>query len=350
MNAKSDSNPYYIKDPQAVGDFVSAPFLQRYPENPILTKDDLPFPSSLVFNCSVIETGDGYLMMYRNDVFPKAGVPSGGRTNLGLARSADGVHWTSDPAPLEIPLPAGFRRLFDPRLIMLEGRYCMTCCAVTTKGSRAAMFLSDDLKTFELVDLALPASRNTVVFPEKVGGKYWRLERPFWEGPDGYAYNYGKWFGSTFDMWVSCSPDLEHWGHHKLLLDTADVPYANIKIGPGAPPIKTDAGWLLLIHGVDFDPSRGKNGWEDRWPQRYHAGVALVDLEDPSRLIGFGQTPLITPEADYETDGGYRNNVVFPMTGIVKGDDVMIYYGAADTVVCLATAPLKDLLASCESV
>lgn len=346
-----DKTPYFISDPEPVGDFSSAPFLKRHPDNPVLTKDDVPYPSHLVFNCSVLEENDGYLMIFRNDVFAQYGVPGRTETDFGLAHSEDGVNWEVEPKPVFDYRSETVSRVYDPRLIRLDGRYVLTCCAQTPKGPRAATFVTDDLRDFELIELSLPASRNTLLFPEKIAGKYWRLERPFWQGPDAYAYYYGKWFGPTFDIWVSSSPDMEHWGHYKLLIETDQIPYANIKIGPGAPPIRTEEGWLLLIHGVDFDASRGKNGWEDRWPQRYHAGVALLDREDPTRLIGLGRTPLITPEAKYEVAGGYRNNVVFPMTGLVQPDgNVMIYYGAADAVIALATAPLDELLELCEPI
>jgi beta-1,4-mannooligosaccharide/beta-1,4-mannosyl-N-acetylglucosamine phosphorylase len=229
----------------------------------------------------------------------------------------------------------------------------MTCCASTKDlGPLAATFVSDDLETFELLDMSLPNGRNTLIFPAKINGKYYRLERPFWgDVIDSFNTATDRWLGPFFHIWISSSPDLEHWGHAELLIRTEQMPYANVKNGPGATPIKTDAGWLLLIHGVDFDPARGKNGWEPMWKHRYHAGVALLDLDDPTRLIGLGRTPLITPETPYETEGGFRNNVVFPMAGIVEDDaEAKIYYGAADTHVCLATAPLDDLIAMCEPV
>ncbi|VTR20032.1 Domain of uncharacterised function (DUF377) [Actinobacillus pleuropneumoniae] len=106
-----------------------------------------------------------------------------------------------------------------------------------------------------------------------------------------------------FDMWMSDSPDLKYWGNSKLLLAVEDVAYANDKVGPGAPPVKTDKGWLTLFHAVDIDRSRGKNGWEDSWKKRYTSGILLLDLADPSRIIGRAETPLLAPEADYETDG-----------------------------------------------
>ena len=127
-----------------------------------------------------------------------------------------------------------------------------------------------------------------------------------------------------------------------------DVPYANDKIGPGAPPVKTDSGWLVLFHAVDRDSSRGKNGWEARWQKRYCAGMMLLDLEDPSKVIGLYREPLIAPETEYEVNSGFRTNVIFP-GGLILEDDntVKIYYGASDTVECLAEADVNDLIALC---
>jgi beta-1,4-mannooligosaccharide/beta-1,4-mannosyl-N-acetylglucosamine phosphorylase len=96
---------------------------------------------------------------------------------------------------------------------------------------------------------------------------------------------------------------------------------------------------------VDIDPSRGKNGWEDRWPKRYTAGVMLQDLEDPRRIIAYSKEPLIAPEVPYETEEGFRTNVIFPGGMIIEDDgEVKIYYGAADTVECLATTTLDQLI------
>ncbi|WP_202972410.1 FAD-dependent oxidoreductase [Clostridium thermosuccinogenes] len=125
----------------------------------------------------------------------------------------------------------------------------------------------------------------------------------------------------------------------------------NDKIGPGAPPVKTEKGWLTTFHAVDLDPSRGKNGWESAWKKRYCAGIMLLDLEDPSKVIGLCKDPLIAPETDYETVDGFRTNVIFPGGMILEDDgEVKIYYGAADTVECLATAHVDDLIKLCKPV
>jgi beta-1,4-mannooligosaccharide/beta-1,4-mannosyl-N-acetylglucosamine phosphorylase len=126
------------------------------------------------------------------------------------------------------------------------------------------------------------------------------------------------------------------------------VPFANDKIGPAAPPIKTKYGWLTTFHAVDREEGRGKNGWEPSWDKRYTAGIMLLDLNDPTKVIGMSKEPLIAPELPIETDIGFRQNVIFPGGMILEDDEtVKIYYGASDTVECLGVASLSDLIALC---
>ena len=149
-------------------------------------------------------------------------------------------------------------------------------------------------------------------------------------------------------IWISESPDLVHWGNPHLLLAVEDFPFANDKIGPGAPPLRTDAGWLIFTHTVDIDPTRGKNGWEDRWIKRYCIAVALLDLNEPWKVLGYSKVPLLAPETDYETTIGFRTNVVFPTAALRMDDNIIrIYYGAADTVIAFAEAREEDLIQLC---
>jgi beta-1,4-mannooligosaccharide/beta-1,4-mannosyl-N-acetylglucosamine phosphorylase len=180
-----------------------------------------------------------------------------------------------------------------------------------------------------------------VLFPEKIGGRYVRLERPF--------PIYSRGGKDRIDIWMSASPDMKYWGDSSLVLGVEHVPYANDKIGPAAPPVKTKRGWLTTFHAVDRDDvTRGKNGWEAQWTKRYTGGIMLLDLNDPSKVVGMCKEPLLAPEAPYEISGGYRNDVIFPGGMILEPDgEVKIYYGAADTVECLATANVDDLVALC---
>ena len=159
------------------------------------------------------------------------------------------------------------------------------------------------------------------------------------------VYSRGR---DQFDIWISESPDLVHWGNPHLLLAVEDFPFANDKIGPGAPPLRTDAGWLIFTHTVDIDPTRGKNGWEDRWIKRYCIAVALLDLNEPWKVLGYSKVPLLAPETDYETTIGFRTNVVFPTAALRMDDNIIrIYYGAADTVIAFAEAREEDLIQLC---
>jgi beta-1,4-mannooligosaccharide/beta-1,4-mannosyl-N-acetylglucosamine phosphorylase len=186
----------------------------------------------------------------------------------------------------------------------------------------------------------VPDNRNLALFPERVGGQYIRLERPM--------PVYGRGGKERFDIWLSQSPDLQAWTSPSLLLAVEDVPYANLKIGPAAPPVKTPRGWLATFHAVDFDSQRGKKGWESQWQKRYTAGIMLLDSANPRRIMGLSKLPLMVPEAPYEVAGGFRNDVIFPGGMILEETgEVKFYYGAADTWMCLATADVGDLIALC---
>ena len=327
----------------------SAACLRRHPANPVLTARQVPFPATLVFNAGVVKWQGRYLMVFRNDVGPKG--PDENEklthTNLGLAESPDGITWRVRPEPLRMPGAADFgldegdlKRVYDPRLHVLDGRLVLCLATDTGHGVLGSVVAAnDDLSAFDVLSTTLPDNRNLVLFSERIGGSYVRLDRPF------PVYSRGR---DRFDMWLSRSPDLRHWGGHRLVLGVEHVPYANDKIGPAAPPIRTDKGWLCVFHAVDRDETRGKHGWEPTWKKRYSAGVCLLDLQDPSKVVGMSKQPLIFPEAPYEVDGGFRNHVIFP-TGMVlePSGEVKIWYGAADTVMALATAHVDELLALC---
>ncbi|NHN31664.1 glycoside hydrolase family 130 protein [Paenibacillus agricola] len=325
-----------------IGALHSSPLIQRHPANPLLTPKDVPYGPAMVFNAGVTKFQGKYVMVFRNDYgdADQHTILPHNTTNLGLAFSDDGVKWEVKPAPCWIWNDEEVIRVYDPRLTVIEGK-CYMCFAVDTlHGLRGGIAVTEDFENFEVLSLSMPDNRNMVLFPERIGGKYVRLERPF------PVYSRGGI--DRFDMWMSDSPDLRYWGNSQLLLAVEQVPFANDKVGPGAPPIKTEKGWLTTFHAVDLDRSRGKNGWEETWKKRYTAGIMLLDLDNPSRIIGMSPSPLIAPEASYETDGGFRNNVIFPGGMILEDSgEVKIYYGAADTVECLATAHVDDLVRLC---
>lgn len=321
----------------------SSEVIKRNEINPVLSAKDIPFAADLIFNAGVVKFKGKYVMMFRNDYnYTKQGPFGFEGTNIGLAYSDDGVHWDVKEKPCFNLKDEEIIRAYDPRLTVIDDR-CYVCFAVDTKhGLRGGIAVTDDFEKFEILSLSVPDNRNMVLFPEKINGMYYRLERPF------PVYSRGG--KDKFDIWISESPDLEYWGNSKLLMAVEQVPFANDKIGPAAPPVKTKHGWLTTFHAVDIDQNRGKNGWEDSWKKRYTAGIMLLDLNDPSKVIGMSKEPLMVPEVSYETEGGFRNDVIFPGGMLLEASgEVKIYYGAADTVECLATANVDDLVGLCKS-
>lgn len=317
--------------------FSTSPIITRYPDT-ILSRHDVPYPAALTFNAGVVKTDDRYIMIFRNDYgsFEEERIDG---TNLGLAFSDDGIKWKVEPEPCFAMADDEVLRVYDPRITVLEDRYIL-CFAVDTKhGVRGGIAETKDLKHFEVLSMSVPENRNMVLFPEKINGNYVRLERPM--------PVYGR-DGMKFDIFLSESPDLVYWGKSRLVMGVEHVPFANEKIGPGAPPIKTDKGWIMLFHAVDFDPARGKNGWEPTWKKRYTIGVALLDLKDPSKVIGMYKRPLMIPEGYYELEQGYRTNALFPCAALVdEGNVVRIYYSAGDCIIRMATCDLDELIGLC---
>lgn len=326
----------------------TSPVITRYPET-ILSRHDVPYPSALTFNAGIVRHEGRYIMLFRNDYGSYEEQRLDG-TNIGLAYSADGLHWEVQPEPVfdkhnfdGFTEPGEVLRAYDPRITPLDGRFYVSFAVDTRHGVRGAFAVTDDFKEYGILSMSVPDNRNMVLFPEKIGGRFVRLERPM------PVYSRGG--RDLFDIWLSESPDLVFWGKSRLVLGTEDVPWCNDKIGPGAPPVKTDRGWLTIFHAVDTDPSRGKNGWEKEWKKRYTIGVMLLDLHDPSKVTGISRLPLMVPEGKAELEEGMRTNALFPCA-MLRDDDgtVRIYYSAGDAVLRMATAGAEDLIALCTEI
>ncbi len=319
----------------------SASCITRHPHNPVLQASDIPYPATLIFNAGVTRWQGKYVMAFRNDYGGTPGTTHFDGTNIGLAFSEDGVKWTPQPKPWIEWKTEEIRRAYDPRLTIIEDR-CYLCFAVDTRhGIRGGIAVTDDLDKWEILSLSAPDNRNMVLFPERNNGMFMRLERPF--------PIYGRGASEAFDLWYSDSPDCAYWGNTQLVLGSEQVPWANAKIGPGAPPIKTDHGWLTLFHAVTVDKDRELPAWHRNWHKTYTIGLALLDLEQPWRVIGMCPNPVMVPEEPYELEG-FRGHVLFPGGMILKETgEVKIYYGGADTVECLATAEVGELLKLCGS-
>jgi beta-1,4-mannooligosaccharide/beta-1,4-mannosyl-N-acetylglucosamine phosphorylase len=318
----------------------SAACIRRYDGNPLLTAKDMPYEALLTFNPGVARFQGRYVMVFRNDYGLHPASPHPLNTRLGLAFSDDGLHWEVQNRPFFEMCDEEICRVYDPRLTVIDGHCYMTFAVETRHGVRGGIAVTDDLEQFKMLHMTIPDNRNMVLFPERNRGKFMRLERP--------SPVYGRSATDRYDIWFSESPDLTYWGNHQGVLGVKNVPYANDKIGPGAPPIKTAKGWLEIFHAVDRDPTRGKNGWEPTWQRRFTAGVMLLDLENPYQVIGVSKLPLIVPEEAYEITGGFRNELIFPSGAILEeSGEVKIYYGSADAVVAMASADVGDLIKLC---
>jgi predicted GH43/DUF377 family glycosyl hydrolase len=298
--------------------------VKRYEKNPILTKDDVPYPVATVHNAGVTKYKGQYIMLFRSHL-------TNGRSIMGLARSDDGYDFKVENDPFMTPAEEGIFKEYeeygveDPRITFIDGEYLITYSAYSRHGVRIGLAKTKDFKRVERFSLITEADyRNVVIFPEKFNGLYVRMDRPHSEI-------------SPWSTWVSYSPDLRYWGDSKVIMKPVQYHWDEMKIGPGAPPFKSSKGWVDIYHGV-FPTMDGSV---------YRLGVALHDLNDPSVIIAVGDHWILQPEEVYEITG-YVHNVVFSC-GAVPEDDgtVKIYWGGADKVMCVGTAVIDDLVNFC---
>jgi len=298
--------------------------IERYPGNPILTRDDVPYPVETVHNAGVVRHRDRYFMLFRSHL-------RNGRSIIGIAESDDGFDFRVRPRPFMTPAEEGrFSRyeeygVEDPRICDLDGEYLITYSVYSRDGIRVALARTGDFKTLERIAVITEADcRNVVIFPGRFEDLYLRLDRPHSES-------------SPWSIWISRSPDLVHWGESEIVMRPLPYHWDEMKIGPGATPIMTEAGWLNIFHGV-FKTMDGAV---------YRLGVALHDKEDPSRVLGVADDWILQPEDPWEVTG-YVHNVVFTCGAVPEEDGTLkIYWGGADTVMCAGTARIEDLVKLC---
>lgn len=240
-------------------------------------------------------------------------------SHLRIARSADGVHFQLEQKPFLMPDPeTECWGMEDPRIVQIGDLYYINYTAVSPNGAATALISTADFTRYERHGTAfLPENKDVAIFPQKFRNKYLAFNRPV-------PYTIGN-----ADIWISESPDMLHWGGHRHFYGTAEDGWESGKIGGGAPPVLTKAGWVKIYHAVD------KN-------QRYSLGAFLLDRENPLKIIAKSKVPLLQPEADYEKTG-FFGNVVFTCGCILEQDMLIIYYGAADDKVCRADIRLEDL-------
>ncbi len=298
--------------------------VRRYAKNPILTRDDVPYPVVTVLNAGVVKHEDRYIMLFRSHL-------RNGRSVIGLAESADGFKFKVRPQPFITPSdlePFATYEEFgveDPRISFLDGEFLITYSAYSRHGVRIVLARTQDFTELQRVAIITQADmRNVVIFPTRFGGLYARLDRPHTEI-------------SPWSIWISYSPDLIHWGNSRILIRPLPYHWDELKVGPGAPPIETPQGWLNIFHGV-FQTMDGAI---------YRLGVALHDLKDPAQIIGVADEWILQPEDPWEV-AGYVHNVVFTCGAVPEENGmVKIYWGGADTVLCVGEADMEALVHLC---
>lgn len=298
--------------------------LQRHKLNPILTTANWPYPINSVFNPGATLLADGTtLLLCRVE-------DRRGQSHLCAARSVNGIDgWRIDAVPTLIPDPILYPEeiwgIEDPRITFVPELklYVVVYTAFTREGPGVALATTEDFQAFKRYGVIMPPEdKDATLLPHRIDGRWALIHRPV-SSPRAH-------------MWISFSPDLIHWGNHKLMMEARRGGWwdAN-KIGLSPPPIETPKGWLVMYHGVRQTAAGAI----------YRLGLALFDLKSPDRCLKRGSQWMFGPEEPYELHGDV-GNVVFPCgyTILPDGDTLHVYYGAADSSIALAVGSIKDML------
>lgn len=341
--------------------------IQRFSQNPLITPQDIQpsFPDWEVlgvFNAGVVQLNDETILLLRIAERPKGkegkvNVPIVGQSgemstlelDLGnkmydyddprvirnkrgrvryltslshfrVARSKDGIHFEVDNSAIWPEGPLECWGIEDPRITPIGDEFYITYSAVSDKGVSVGLMTTRDFRTFRRDGIMLPpTNKDVVIFPERIQGRYYMMHRPVPEE-----------IGMP-EMWLAESEDLKHWGQHRFLFGVRDGKWDESRIGAGCVPIRTDDGWLILYHGADRE-------------SRYCMGAALLDLEQPWKVIARMDEPLLVPEAEYEKNGFFQD-VIFSCGAVMVDGNIWMYYGACDDTIACASIPLEPLLA-----
>jgi predicted GH43/DUF377 family glycosyl hydrolase len=298
--------------------------IKKYKKNPIITKDDVPFKVNSIFNPGAVKFKDKYLLLCRVEM-------PNGRSSFVLAESSNGYDFkVADKLCLT---PEDHKECFkyvrwgieDPRITPLGDTFYLTYTGYSKYEPLVILAETKDFEKFKIHGtISEPSNKDCAVFPEKIDGYYWKIDRPT--------------AGNRGDIWISKSPDLIHWGEYKLLSEPELGTWEHHKIGASSTPLKTKEGWLILYHGVRTFGSS----------MIYKIGVMLLEADRPWIVKGKSNEPIMSPDYDYERVGDV-GNVTFSNGWVVEPDgEIKIYYGGADTNICIATTSVNYLLSVCK--
>lgn len=302
--------------------YTGEDILKRWEGNPAIVIEDIPFRANTVFNGTPIVTNDGILLLLRVE-------GQQGYSFFALARSSDGLHFKIDPEPVMMPAKEGrfakyeSRGLEDPRATIIDGVCYIMYTAVGNWGSRIALAKTSNFTDYERIAIVSePGNKDGVLFPRKINDLYARLDRPI-----------GQNCGS---VWISYSPDLINWGKSEVVMTPRHGYWDDYRIGASVPPIETNDGWLEIYHGVKMT-SAGPI---------YRIGAVLLNLENPAVVLKRGAIPILSPHTYYERIGDIPN-VCFACGAVLNNNDkILIYYGAADTSICIAESTIEEILSA----
>lgn len=293
---------------------------RRYHGNPILTVENWPYPINSVFNPAAIEFDGGVMLLNRVEDLK-------GFSHLTCAFSKDGLtNWKIDEEPSMKPDRTNKEEMFgleDPRIVWLEEQqqFAITYTSFSEGGPVVSLAITRNFKNFaRLGGLIPPEDKDACLFPRRFNGRFAMIHRPIVRG--------------EAHIWISLSPDLKHWGDHRVLLRTRHAYWDGARIGLACQPIEIPEGWLLLYHGVRRTTAS----------QIYRIGVALLDKNEPWRVLRRGEEWILGPRELYERIGDV-SDVTFVSGGVVMKDtnELYVYYGAADDKVAVAMASMDDI-------
>ncbi len=291
----------------------------RYTENPVINRNPLP-EVARIFNSALMPYNGEYIGVFRGE--QRNGVP-----HIYMGHSKDGLKWEFNPEKIpftdENGKPFMPHYAYDPRLVRVDDTYYIMWCQ-DGYGPTIGIAETKDFRTFRrLENPYLPFNRNAVLFPRKINGKFMLLSRPSDNGHTPFG-----------DVFISESPDMEYWGHHRHVMSTTGNWWEGLKVGGGAAPIETDIGWLIFYHGV----TNTCNGYV------YSIGAAILDIDEPSRVLYRSDSYILTPEVWYE-ETGFVPNVCFPCATLCDADTgrIAIYYGCADSYVSVAFTTADEI-------
>jgi len=294
--------------------------IRRCEGNPLISLESLPFRAGDIWNAGVARVGDDVLLLLTVETLA-------GRYRTHLAHSDDGLNFIVESEPFLGPIESGPNEMYenggirDPRITPINGEFYITYIADGNHGLRLGLARTTDFKDVErLAYISQVDVKAGALFSKLIAGRHAVLKRP----------------DAGCSIWVSYSDDLEFWGNESVVMTPRGGYWDSNRVGAAAPPIEIDAGWLLIYYGEKLT-SAGP---------LVRLGAAVLDRDDPSRVIARSDIPILSPRERYERVGNVPN-VVFSCGALLEGDDLVVYYGASDSCICRGSAPLDEIVRLC---